>query len=133
MVAEGRGRAIAGREEERRKERSVIQHSMRRLSDLLQVCVTVLLTLNTELNSRDSFNRNLIVRAAEWQRTRTHTQSRRRSQHYEIALFDVACNLRHIESKLYRLRVQAWQKRGKKEERWRRKRQRAQKRQEERR
>lgn len=36
----------------------------------------VLLILNTELNSRDSFNRNLILKVGEYQKTNAYTHVR---------------------------------------------------------
>lgn len=76
----------------------------------------VLLILNTELNSRDSFNRNLVLKVVEYQKTHTYTHLHSRAQPHEIALFDVACNLKHIGGKLYRLRVEA-QHKGRERER----------------
>lgn len=67
----------------------------------------VILILNTELNSRDSFNRNLILKVGEYQKTNAYTHVRWYSQANKIALFDVACNLKHIEGKLYRLKAEA--------------------------
>lgn len=101
-----RGERQRNRGERGEKERKVSDNGT--VYDVYQVYYNpVLLILNTELNSRDSFNRNLILKVAEYQRTHTYTHLHSRSQPYEIALFDVACNLKHIGGKLYRLRVEA--------------------------
>ncbi len=98
---------------EREKERKVSDNST--VYYVYQIYYDpVLLFLNTELNSRDSFNRNLTLKVVEYQRAHTYTHLHSRSQPYERDLFDVACNLKHIGGKLYRLRVEA-QHKGKRE------------------
>ena len=124
MFAEEPGRGIEGREE-RKKERKVSDNGT--VCYIYQIYYNpVLLTMNTELNSRDSFNWNLILKVVEYQRahthTHTHTHTHRHTdthrhlysheQSYETALFDVACNLKHSEGKLYRLTAEAQDKEG---------------------
>lgn len=94
------GREAEGRQKDRKKRKKE-----RKVSDNGTVCNVyqiyyepVFLLLNTELNSRDSYNRNLIQKVVEYQSSLAYTRSR--SQPYEIALFDVACNSKHTEGQI---------------------------------
>lgn len=98
-----RGERQRNRWERGEKERKVSDNGT--VCDVYQIYYNpVLLILNTEFRSRDSYNRNLILKVVEYQKTHNCTHSHSRLQPYEIALFDVACNLKHMEGKLYRLR-----------------------------